>query len=242
VPLRTPAALALAGLIAAHAALQAGEAEIRKNLPQRLTNLPTIDEVNKTPVAGLYEVRIGHEIIYTDENGDHIVQGSLFDTRTRTDLTEQRMRKLTAIAFAELPLKDAMVMKQGTGARKLVVFADPNCGYCKKLERDLVNLKDVTIYTFLYPVLGPDSDIKSRAIWCTKDAQTTWRSWMIDGTQPPRSMGACDTSAIERNVALGRKHRVNGTPALVFQDGTRVPGAISGAEIEKQLAQATPKS
>jgi len=235
------ASLALAGLLTATAA-QAGEAEIRKNLPQRLPNFPKIDEVNKTPVPGLYEVRVGHDILYTDENGDHMIQGTLFDTRSRTDITEQRLRKLTTIPFAELPLKDALVMKQGTGARKLVVFGDPNCGYCKKLERDLVNLKDVTIYTLLYPVLGPDSDVKSKAIWCAKEGQSVWRAWMVDGTPPPRHMGACDSSAIERNLAFGRKYRVNGTPALVFQDGTRIPGAVSGAEIEKQLALATPKS
>ena len=199
-------------------------------------------QVNKTPVPGVYEVRVGHDILYTDENGDHLIQGTLFDTRSRTDITEQRLRKLTAIAFADLPLKDALVMKQGTGARKLVVFGDPNCGYCKKLERDLVNLKDVTIYTLLYPVLGPDSDVKSKAIWCAKEGQNVWRAWMVEGTPPPRHMGACDTSAIERNVAFGRKYRVNGTPALVFEDGTRIPGAVSGAEIEKQLALATPKS
>jgi len=221
-------------------AANAGEAEIRKNLPQRLVNFPKIDEVNKTPIAGLYEVRIGTEILYVDEEGDHVVQGTIFDTRTRTDLTEQRVKKITQIAFADLPLKDAVVIKQGSGARKLAVFGDPNCGYCKRLERDLASLKDVTIYMFLYPVLGPDSDTKSKAIWCSKDASTTWRSWMLDGTPLPRQMGTCDTSAIERNLALGRKHKVNGTPALVFPDGTRIPGAVPLAEIEKQLA--VPKS
>jgi thiol:disulfide interchange protein DsbC len=236
-----PAALALAFVLAG-AGAHADEAAIRKNLPARLPNLPKIDEVTKTPIEGIYEVRLGTDVVYSDENGDHLIQGSVFDTRSRTDLTELRVRKLTAIAFAELPLKDAMVIKQGSGARKLAVFGDPNCGYCKRLERDLVNLKDVTIYTFLYPVLGPDSDVKSRAIWCSKDAQTTWRAWMLDATPPPRTMGQCDTSAIERNLALGRKHKVNGTPALVFQDGTRVPGAMPAAEIEKHLVQATPKS
>jgi thiol:disulfide interchange protein DsbC len=235
------ASLALAGLLAATAA-QAGEAEIRKNLPQRLKELPKIDEVSKTPVPGLYEVRVGHRIFYTDDNGDHLIDGNLIDTRSRTDITEQRLQKLTAITFADLPLKDALVMKQGSGARKLVVFGDPNCGYCKKLERELVNLKDVTIYTLLYPVLGPDSDAKSKDIWCAKDGQSVWRAWMVDGKPPPRHMGNCDASAIERNIAFGRKHRVNGTPALVFQDGTRIPGAASLPEIEKQLAQATPKS
>jgi thiol:disulfide interchange protein DsbC len=235
------AVLAIAASLALPPAL-AGEAEIRKNLAQRLPNLPKIDEVSKTPMQGLYEVRIGTDIFYVDEEGDHIIQGTLVDTRSRTDLTEQRVRKLTAIAFADLPFKDAVVIKQGSGARKLAVFGDPNCGYCKRLEKDLANLKDVTIYMFLYPVLGPDSDVKSKAIWCSRDSAATWRSWMLDGTPPPRQMGPCDTSAIDRNLAMGRKHKVNGTPALVFVDGTRIPGAVPAAEIEKQLATATPKS
>lgn len=233
--------LALAALLAT-ASVSADDAAIRKNLAERLPNLPKIDEINKTPIPGIYEVRIGNDVVYTDEQGNHLIQGSLFDTRTRTNLTEARINKLTAIDFASLPLKDAMVVKQGSGARKLVVFADPNCGYCKKFERDLVNVKDVTIYTFLYPILGPDSDEKSRAIWCSKDAQKTWRAWMIDGAAPARVMGKCDTSALDRNLAFGRKHRVNGTPAVVFQDGTRVPGALPAAEIEKQLVESSPKS
>ena len=220
----------------------ADEAAIRKSIAERLPDFPKIDEVTKTPIAGIYELRIGSEVLYTDENGNYLIEGSLIDTKTRSNLTEARVSKLTAIDFSKLPLKDAIVWKQGSGARKLVVFADPNCGYCKRLEKDLANLKDVTIYMFLYPVLGPDSDVKSKAIWCSKDAATTWRSWMLDGTLPPRQMGACDTSAIERNVAMGRKHKVSGTPALVFMDGTRIPGAVPAAEIEKQLAATTPKS
>jgi thiol:disulfide interchange protein DsbC len=117
-----------------------------------------------------------------------------------------------------------------------VVFGDPNCGYCKRFEKDLLNVKDVTIYTFLYPVLGPDSDQKSRAILCAKDPARTWRDWMIDGVTPPKLIGQCDTAAIDRNIELGRKHRVQGTPALVYEDGTRVPGAVPAAEVEKQLA------
>jgi thiol:disulfide interchange protein DsbC len=213
----------------------AQEAVIRKNLAERLPQLPKIDEVSKTPVPGLWEVRIGTDVLYTDERADFVVQGSIFDTRTRTNLTEERIGKLTAIDFDALPLKDAMVVKQGSGARKLAVFADPNCGYCKRFERDLLNVKDVTIYTFLYPVLGPDSNEKSRAIWCAKDPAKAWRDWMIDGVAPPKLLGKCDDAAIARNVALGQKHRVQGTPALVYEDGTRVPGAVSAAEIEKQL-------
>jgi thiol:disulfide interchange protein DsbC len=214
----------------------AQDAVIRKNLAERLPNLPKIDEISKTPIAGLYELRIGTEILYTDDQGNHLIQGNLIDTRTGTDLTEARVAKLTAIDFESLPLKDAVVIKQGSGARKMVVFGDPNCGYCKRLERDLVNLPDVTIYTFLYPILGPDSTAKSRDIWCAKDAGKTWRAWMVDGVTPPKSMGQCDTAALERNVQLGKKHRVQGTPAVVFEDGTRVPGAMSLDRMEKALA------
>jgi thiol:disulfide interchange protein DsbC len=217
----------------------ADEAAIRKNLAQRLPDFPKIDEVTPSPLPGLWEVRVGFDVMYTDAEGTYVIEGgSIIDTRTKTNLTQKRVDKLTAIKFEELPFKDAMVIKQGTGARKLAVFVDPNCGYCKRLERDLVALKDVTIYSFLYPVLGPDSDVKSRAIWCSKDAMSSWRTWMIDGVAPPRAMGECDAKAIERNVAFGRKYRINGTPAIVFEDGQRVPGAMQGAEIEKRLAEA----
>jgi thiol:disulfide interchange protein DsbC len=231
--LRSTIALALtAGLV--HAAF-AQEALIRKNLAERLPDFPKIDEVNKTPIPGLYEVRIGTEIVYTDERGDHVIQGNIIDTKTRHDVTQARIDKITAIDFASLPLKDAIVWKQGTGARKIVVFADPNCGYCKKFETEMQQVKDVTVYTFLYPILGGDSPDKAKNIWCAKDNSAVWRDWMIKGAAAPRNMGSCDTSALERNVALGKKYRVNGTPALVFEDGKRVPGALPPAEVEKQL-------
>ena len=166
--------LALAG--AALSSALADEAAIRKNLAERMPGLPKIDEVSKTPIAGLYEVRIGTDILYTDEVGNHIIEGSLYDTRTHTDLTKARVDKLTAIDFAQLPLKDAIVLKQGNGSRKMAVFADPNCGYCKRLEKDLVNVKDVTIYTFVIPILGADSAVKARDIWCAKDNGKVWRT------------------------------------------------------------------
>ena len=156
----------------------AQEATIRKNLEQRLPDLPKIDEITKSPIPGLYEVRVGTEIFYADEQGNHLIQGSMLDTRTRTDLTQARIDKLTAIDFATLPLKDAIVWKQGNGTRKLAVFADPNCGYCKRFEKDLSNVKNVTVYTFLFPMLGGDSPEKSRDIWCAKDATKAWREWM----------------------------------------------------------------
>ena len=233
-------------LLAAVAALAAGnaladEAAIRKNLAERMPTFPKIDEVTKTPVPGLWEVRIGTEVLYTDDDGAYLIEGQIIDLRSKTNLTEERIAKLTAIDFAALPLKDAIVWKQGTGARKLVVFADPNCGYCKRFERDLNNVKDVTVYTFLYPILGPDSTEKSRSIWCSKEPMKSWRAWMLDGTAPQRTADSCDLSVLDRNLALGRKHKVNGTPALVFENGKRVPGAMSAGEVEKLLVAAKQK-
>ena len=221
---------------------QADEAAIRKNLVDHMPTLPKIDEVSKTPIPGLYELRMGTDILYTDENGNYLIDGSIFDARTRTDLTKARVDKLTAIDFDALPLKDAIVVKQGSGLRKMVIFADPNCGYCKRIEKDLLQIKDVTIYTFLIPILGADSVTKSRDIWCAKDSGKTWRNWMVDGSTPAKAPEKCDTAALGRNLEMSRKYKVNATPAVVFEDGTRVPGAIPAERIEKQLAAATKKS
>jgi thiol:disulfide interchange protein DsbC len=235
-PIRHLLPLLCAALLTGNAAW-AQDAAIRKNLAERLPQFPKIDEISKTPIPGVYEVRIGSEILYSDEQGNYLIQGNLIETKTGTDLTEARLSKLSAIEFSSLPLKDALVIKQGSGIRRMAVFGDPNCGYCKRFERDL----DVTIYTFLYPILGPDSSTKSRDIWCAKDNGKVWRAWMVDGVAPPKNMGACDTTALERNVAFGKKHRVQGTPAVVFEDGTRIPGAIPLERLEKNLAAASKK-
>jgi thiol:disulfide interchange protein DsbC len=218
----------------------AQEAAIRKALAERVPNLGKIDEVRLSPVAGLYEVRFGGaNIVYTDARGEFIIEGSMIETRTMANLTEQRIDKLTAIDFASLPLQDALVFKQGMGLRKMAVFVDPNCGYCKRFERDLTALKDVTIYAFIMPILGPESSAKARDIWCSKDAAKVWRSWMIDSVPPTKSSGTCDSAALERNIEFGRKYRIQGTPAVFFEDGTRKPGAIPGAEVERLLTAAT---
>ena len=217
------------------------EAALAKALGERLPQLPKIDEVSKTAVPGLYEVRYGGtEILYSDESGDHILTGSLIETKTKTDLTEARIEKLLAIDFDKLPLKDAMAIKQGSGARKMAVFVDPNCGYCKRFERDLAAVKDVTIYTFLIPILGPDSTAKARDIWCAKDAGNTWRAWMLDGVVPGKSEAKCDAAPIDRNLAFAQKQRINGTPAIFFADGTRKPGVIAPALLEKLLLASAP--
>ena len=216
----------------------ANEVLIRKNLADRMPQLPKVDEVQRSAINGLWEVRIGTDILYTDAEGNYLLQGDIFDTRERKNLTQARIDKLTAFDVPNLPLKDAIAFKQGSGARKLYVFGDPNCGYCKRFERDVAALKDVTVYTFVYPILGPDSDAKSRDIWCAKDRAKAWRDWMFDNKLPPKADANCDASAITRNVALGKKHRVTGTPAAVLEDGTRLPGAVPLETLEKRVLAA----
>jgi thiol:disulfide interchange protein DsbC len=224
-------AAALLGL-GAHAQ----DAAIRKALSERIPQLAKIDEVRPTPMAGLYEVRMGTDLFYTDAKGNYLIQGELIDTKARRNLTEDRINKLTAIDFDELPLKDAFTLVRGDGSRKLAVFEDPNCGYCKRFERDMQNVNNVTVYLFLYPILSPDSAEKSRNIWCSKDRAAAWHDHMLRDKTP--ASASCDTTALQRNLALGRKYKITGTPTLIFTNGTRVPGAIGAQDVEKRLAEA----
>jgi len=230
--------LAALGLGLAVSAL-AGEAEIRKNLAASIPQMGQIDEVTKSPIAGLYEVRINNsDIYYTDELGNYLVQGNLIDVKARRNLTEERVEKLSQVDFDKLPVKDAFKIVRGNGKRKLAVFEDPNCGYCKHFEKDMRNVDNVTVYLFLYAVLGPDSNVKARNIWCSKDAAKSWNSWMLEGTKPADAPAACDAAALERNLAFGRKHNITGTPTLIFANGSRVPGAIPSEQVEQRLAAA----
>lgn len=238
---RLKAALPLPGLLAALAVTQAAHSQdaaaIRRNLAERMPDIPRIGSIGKTPIPGLYEVRAGGEIFYADEQGNYLVQGHITDTRLHIDITEARLQKINQIDFAALPLKDAVVWKKGNGKRKLAVFADPNCGYCKQFERELQEVNDITVYTFIIPVLGGDSPEKSRAIWCQQDNATAWRHWMLEEKPAPRVMGACDASAIARNLALSQKLRVRGTPAIVFENGKRAEGAMHSDALRQRLEQ-----
>ena len=213
------------------------DAVISKNLKERLPNLPAIDEINKTAMPGLFEVRVnGTEIFYTDAEGQFLIQGSLFDTKNRVNITEERTTKLSAIDFSALPIKDAFTMVRGNGKRKIAVFEDPNCGYCKRYEREMQKVDNATFYMFLYPILGADSVTKSANLWCAKDKAKAWQDFMVrDQAIAPAT---CDTSALNRNVEFGKKYKITGTPTMFFVDGTRVPGAIDAAQVEKLLAAA----
>lgn len=229
--------IALCAVLMPATALFAQENAIRKNLAERLPNLPKIDEVSKSPMPGLFEVRVnGSDIFYTDADGNFLIQGNLIDTKNRRNLTEERVEKLTAVDFDALPLKDAFTIVRGNGKRKVAVFEDPNCGYCKRFERDLQKVDNVTIHMFLYPILGADSTSKSQNIWCSKDKAKAFLDWMVKDATPANA--TCDVSALQRNVEFGKKYRITGTPTLIFADGNRVPGAIPAAQVEKFLAEA----
>jgi len=224
----------------AHAAEGATENAIRQNLKKLLPELPPITSVSPTSMNGLYELVInGQEVLYTDSKGRFLIQGALLDLNEKRNLTEERMEKLSAIPFEALPFKDAFKVVRGKGTRQLAVFSDPNCGFCKRLEKSMADdARDVTLHVFLYPILNADSLAKSKAIWCAKDKAKAWDDWMQKGVAP-KGPANCDTSAIDRNLALGQSKMIRGTPTMVFPNGARVPGAIPVEEIERRLGNAS---
>ncbi len=212
------------------------EDTIRRTLTERLPNLPPIDEISKTPMDGLFEVRVNRsEIFYTDAKGHFLIQGELIDTKERVNLTERRVERLSALPFESLPLQDAFKLVRGKGERQIAIFEDPNCGFCKRFERELTRLDNVTIHVFLYPILGPDSQVKSRNIWCAADKARTFEDWMLRNVVPPEA--SCDISALARNVEFGQQHRITGTPTTFFTSGLRVAGAVGLAQVEQALAE-----
>ena len=230
--------LALA-LVAAAFGTQAQESAIRKNLAERIPALAKIDEVSKSPMPGLYEVRFnGSEILYTDEGGNFILQGNLIDTKQRRNLTEERVEKLTAVSFDDLPFKDAFTIVRGNGKRKMAVFEDPNCGYCKRFERDMQKVDNVTVHMFLIPILGRDSPEKARNVLCAKDKAKAWTDMMVRDVNAPVASCGEAAAVLSRNMEFAAKYKINGTPTLIFTDGARVPGAINTQQVEKFLADA----
>lgn len=223
-------------LLAMSLGVQADESDVKKAMEAKLG--AKVESVAKSGFLGLYEVYAEGNIYYTDDKvGAIIVNAQLIDGKTMKNVTEERLRKLTAIKFNELPFERAIKQVRGDGKRVLATFEDPNCGYCKRLAKDLQKLENVTIYTFLYPILSEDSVRKSKQIWCAADRTKAWNDWIIDGKAPPAKED-CDTSAVLKNQEYGRKLNISGTPTMFFIDGERVPGAMPLARIEQRLGQA----
>jgi thiol:disulfide interchange protein DsbC len=231
-------AAALGAMLGVGCSAQADQTtdKLKSTLESRMGDA-NIKSIQKTPIPGLYEVNLGSQIIYSDASGNYVLLGDLVDTRTSTNITDARLAETNKIDFAKLPLENAVKVVKGNGSRKIAVFSDPNCPYCKQLETTLKAVDNVTIYTFLYPVLSPDSTAKSKSIWCSKDRATAWESWMLDHKTPGLA-AECDTSAIDKNLKLGRSMNVTGTPTVFLADGRRLPGAVPADRLEKELSAA----
>jgi len=225
----------LAALFIAQAAL-ANEAAVRKAVEPVLTELfgPGIkaDAVRKLGNFNLYEIQIGGDLLYTDEKVSYLINGDVLDIKAKKNLTEERKNKLAQVKFSDLPLELAAKQVKGNGKRILATFEDPNCTYCKKLAEELQKITDVTIYTFIYPIFPQSGDV-AKGIWCAPDRAKAWNDYVLRSVTPPASK--CDTSGIDKVVALGRKLNIKGTPAMIFADGSRVPGYMPAAMLEKTL-------
>ena len=227
-------ATALVSLVLAVPAMAQDAERVKAELKKRVPEAP-VDTVRKIPYGNLYEVLMGGEVFYTDEKASFIVMGSLVDLRTKENVTETRLRQINKVDWADLPLNDAVKIVRGNGSRKVAIFEDPNCGYCKRFERDLAGVNDVTVYIFLYPILSPNSVEKSKAVWCSPDRAKAWMDLMVRDV--PIGTSASCTTPIDRVLAFGQSKRIQGTPTIFFEDGERVPGVMSMPDFERKLAQ-----
>jgi len=210
---------------------------IRQVVEKWLQGRYQIDEISQTPLKNMYEVRIGSDLMYVDARGEYaFIEGQMIDLKANKNLTQARIDDLIRIDFRkDLPLDYAIKQVSGNGKRVLAVFEDPNCTYCKKLRADLMKMKDLTLYTFAYPILAPDSEVKARKAWCAKDRGTAWNELMVQ-SRVPENDGSCE-NPVSKIQALGRQLNVTGTPTMFFTNGKRVPGAVSVPELEKLLAE-----
>ncbi len=227
--------VALAALVQAPQAL-ANPDTIRKEMQKKYPNV-TVQSVLPTAYSGLWEIFTGTELFYTDERASYILLGRLVDVATKMDISTPRFATLTAIKFDDLPLNLAVKTVVGKGTRKIAVFADPNCGYCKRFETDVLALTDTTIYTFLYPILAPDSAAKSKQVWCSADRVKAWQDWMIRGV-PLTGTEKCD-NPIEKVTALGQRLGLKVTPVTYFSDGTKLEGAVPKESLDARILAAS---
>jgi thiol:disulfide interchange protein DsbC len=211
------------------------EATIKKLIEPRLGEGVKVDSVTKTPYSGLYEVRMGSEIVYTDVNAKYLFVGRVLDAQTTQDYTKVRVDELSRIKFSDLPLDSAVKMVKGNGKRVIAVFEDPNCSYCRRFHQSLQGVDNVTVYTFLYNILSEDSSVKSRNVWCSADRSKAWQDLMVSGKAPAPAPESC-TSPNDKVFELGRKLRVTGTPTIFFTDGSRVPGAVDAKGLESKFS------
>jgi thiol:disulfide interchange protein DsbC len=210
------------------------EQQLKADLQKKLGANAKVRSITPAPVGGLYEVLVGNDVFYTDSTGKYLIQGEIIELSTGKNITEQRQADLNRIKWTDLAQANAMKTVRGNGSRQLAVFSDPNCGYCKRLEKSLQQLDNVTIYTYLIPILGPDSLQKSKQIWCAADPYKAYMDWMINGTTP-NGKSDCATP-LDKNIAYAKSYGITGTPTLFFTDGSRFPGAVQITDIEKKFS------
>lgn len=210
------------------------EQQVRSEIQKKLGTNAKVKSVSVTPVAGLYEVLVGNDIFYTDGSAKYLIQGEIIELASGKNITEQRQADLNKIKWSDLAPANAIKNVRGNGSRQLAVFSDPNCGYCKRLEKSLQQLDNVTIYTYLIPILSADSAQKSKQIWCSSDPYKAYIDWMINGISPS-GKGECSTP-LDKNMAFAKTYGVTGTPTLFFTDGSRFPGAVQITDIEKKFS------
>ncbi len=200
-----------------------------------------IQRVGPSRLPGLYEVVTAGEVAYTNPDGSLLFSGHLIDTKTHEDLTRKRWDEINAVDFEKLPFDLAIKTVRGNGARKLAVFSDPSCPFCQKLEKELDDVTDVTIYTFLYPLesIHPGATEIAVKIWCSDDRGVVWRSWMLDREVPAAQ--TCEGNPVETLGELGAKLRINSTPTLFFPHGQRAAGVLEKEALEKRLTASTAK-
>ncbi len=214
----------------------AQEAAVKKLIEPRLGENTKVDSVTKTPYSGLFEVRTGEDIVYTDEKAKYLFVGRVLDAKTYQDYTKDRVDEINKIKFSDLPLESSLKMVRGNGKRVIAIFEDPNCGYCKRFRHTLQEMDNITVYTFMYNILSEDSVVKSKNVWCSPDRSKAWDDWMLNGKAPANANAACLTNPNEKVLAFGKKLRISGTPAIFFADGTRIPGAIDAKALEAKFA------
>ena len=210
------------------------EKQIRTEIQKRLGTSANVRNVTPSPIPGLFEVQVNNEIFYTDSNAKYLIQGEMVELASGNNLTTKRQEDINRIKWSELPQAQAFKVVRGNGSRQIAVFSDPNCGYCKRLEKTLQELDNVTIYNYLIPILSADSALKSKQIWCAAYQQKVWNDWMLNNLAPS---GKSDcANPIDKNLTLAKNYGINGTPTIFFTDGSRFPGAVQLADIEKKLA------
>jgi thiol:disulfide interchange protein DsbC len=202
----------------------------------------TFSSVSETKLPGIYEVVMGRNLAYVEETGRYFLFGHLFDMYTQTDLTESRQpgrQERKKIDFDALPFSDAIVTVRGKGSRKMAIFSDPDCPYCKELENNLATIEDVTLYTFLFPLeeLHPQAKARSVGVWCAADRAKAWEDLVRKGQEPAAALCA---HPVERNVALGASLGITGTPTIILENGAFIPGALPAAQLERLLGPSDP--